>query len=278
MPPLVTFLSDFGADDEFVGVCHGVIAKRCPAARVIDVSHGVPRHDIHAGALMLRAAIGYLPAGVHLAIVDPGVGLEDTARAPGSSRRAVALAPSAGEHVLVGPDNGLLWLAAEQLGGVVEAADIGASPERLEPVSATFHGRDIFAPVAAALACGEPLEDVGESIDPAGLTTLELPHPYTRDGALHAHVLVIDRFGNLTLDASTGALSALGGARDARLEVRSDQRPTVGRYGTTFGEVPPGALVVHEDSRGMLALAVNRGSAAALLGVRAGDEVVLRPR
>ena len=143
--PLITFLSDYGPWDEFVGVCHAVIARRCPSARVIDLGHGVPRHDVRAGALALRAALRYTPAGVHLAVVDPGVGGE---------RRAVAARVALGQRILVGPDNGLLAVAAEELGGVVEAVDISDSPECLRPISATFHGRDVFAPVAAALADG----------------------------------------------------------------------------------------------------------------------------
>jgi S-adenosylmethionine hydrolase len=283
--PVITFLSDFGYEDEFVGVCHGVIAKRCPSARVIDVSHGVARHDVRAGALTLRAALAYLPAGVHLAIVDPGVGLDDASSAAAGARRAVAIEPAAGEHLLVGPDNGVLSLAAAQLGGVVGAADLGRSPERLEPVSATFHGRDIFAPVAAALACGKTLEEVGETIDADGLATLELPRAQTRDGALHTHVIALDHFGNVTLAATTEDLSGLGAQGGAELDVqRAAARPRdrAGRlpvrYARTFGEVPPGVLVLYEDSRNMLALAANRGSAAALLEVEPGDEVVLRTR
>jgi S-adenosylmethionine hydrolase len=283
--PVITFLSDFGYEDEFVGVCHGVIAKRCPSARVIDVSHGVARHDVRAGALTLRAALGYLPVGVHLAIVDPGVGLEDASSASAGARRAVAIELAAREHLLVGPDNGVLSLAAAQLGGVVRAADVGHSAERLEPVSATFHGRDVFAPVAAALACGMPLEEVGEMIDVDGLTTLALPRAQPRGGALHAQVIALDHFGNVTLAATTADLSALGAAGGGELEVqrapartRDRAHPLPVRYARTFGEVPQGALVLHEDSRNMLALAVNCGSAAALLAVAPGDEVVLRPR
>ena len=156
--PVITFLSDYGQCDEFVGVCHAVIARRCPRARIIDLVHGVPRHDIRAGALALRAALPYAPPGVHLAVGDPGVGGE---------RRAVALRVAQDERILVGPDNGLLTVAAEALGGVVEAVDIGDSPECLRPISATFHGRDVFAPVAAALADGVALAALGEPIEEA---------------------------------------------------------------------------------------------------------------
>src|SRR5436309_4487854 len=190
-PPVITFLSDYGVEDDFVGLCHAVIASICPQARVIDLSHGVARHDVRAGAIMLRGALPYLPVGVHLAVVDPDVGAE---------RRAVAVGCGDG-RVLVGPDNGLLWLAIEQSGGAVEAVDIARSRFRLEPVSATFHGRDIFRPVAAQLAAGAPFAEAGEPIDPARLVTLELPRPRLEDGVLVAHALYVDRFGNVQLDA-----------------------------------------------------------------------------
>ena len=160
----ITFLSDYGHDDDFVGVCHGVIARIAPEARVIDVTHGVARHDVRSGALILRRALPFFPPGVHLAVVDPQVGAE---------RRAVALRTAEEDRILVGPDNGLLALAARRFGGAIEAVDIGRSPLRLEPVSATFHGRDIFAPVAAHLAGGVALAAAGEPMDPDELVDIE---------------------------------------------------------------------------------------------------------
>src|SRR4029077_1301075 len=154
--PLITFLSDYGQLDEFAGVCHGVIARRCPAARVIDITHAIPPHDVRAGALVLADALPFMPAGVHLAVVDPGVGV-----AGAGARRAVALRTAEQRRLLVGPDNGLLMLAAERFAGVSEAVDGGTSRERLKPLSRTFHGRDVFAPVAAALAGGEAVEPKG---------------------------------------------------------------------------------------------------------------------
>src|SRR3954449_13015018 len=155
----VTFLSDYGLADEFVGVCHAVIARIAPEARVIDLSHGIPRHDVRSGALVLARALPYAPPGVHLAVVDPEVG---------ARRRAVALLTAEEERLLVGPDNGLLMPAAERFGGVLEAVEISTSPWRLEPVSATFHGRDLFAPVAARLAGGEALAAAGTPLAPPG--------------------------------------------------------------------------------------------------------------
>ena len=199
--PLITFLSDYGPWDEFVGVCHAVIARRCPRARVIDLGHGIARHDIRAGALALHAALRYCAPGVHLAVVDPGVG---------GARRAVAARVEEHGRILVGPDNGLLAVAAGSFGGVVEAVDIGDSPECLRPISATFHGRDVFAPVAAALADGASLENVGEPIAVGSLETLVLPRAHRHDGALIAHVLTTDVFGNVSLDATPELAAAAG--------------------------------------------------------------------
>src|SRR3954468_22776657 len=166
MPPVLTFLSDYGQDDDFVGVCHGVIARIAPDARVIDVTHGIPRHDVRTGALVLRRALPYFPAGVHLAVVDPEVGAE---------RRAVAVRTAEEGRILVGPDNGLLALAALRFGGAVEAVDLTRSRHRLEPTSATFHGRDVFSPAAAARVPGAPLAEAGEPMDPDDLRDLEMP-------------------------------------------------------------------------------------------------------
>src|SRR5947209_6051996 len=171
--PVITFLSDYGLADDFVGICHGVIASTCPQARVIDLTHGIARHDVRSAAIVLAEAIPYLPVGVHLAVVDPDVGAQ---------RRAVALR-TGDRRRFVGPDNGLLTLAAEAAGGIVEVVEIARSPFRLKPVSATFHGRDIFAPVAAALAGGATLAAAGEPADPAELVTITLPAPEIHGGA-----------------------------------------------------------------------------------------------
>jgi S-adenosyl-L-methionine hydrolase (adenosine-forming) len=269
---VVTFLSDYGHSDEFVGVCHGVIIRRCPAARVIDITHAIPRHDVRSGALVLRAALSYMPPGVHLAVVDPEVGAVGR-----RARRAVALRAAEQDRLLVGPDNGLLLLAAELMGGVAEAVDIGRSPERLEPVSATFHGRDIFAPVAGALAAAKPLAAVGEPLDVEQLRGLELPSAHVQDGALATHVLRADHFGNLILDASHSQIAAAGAQLGGALSVDVAGRVHPARYASTFADVAPGELLLYEDAQRMAALAVNRGSAAEQLGVGRDDELVVRP-
>ena len=266
--PIVTFLSDYGTWDEFVGVCHGVIARRCPRARIIDLGHGIARHDVRAGALALRAALPYTPAGVHLAVVDPGVG---------GGRRGVALRVAQEDRALVGPDNGLLALAVEDLGGAVAAVDLADSPELLLPLSATFHGRDVFAPVAAALADGATLESVVDPIDPAGLATLALPQPRLAEEGLIAHVLTTDVYGNTALDATVELAAAAGLSAGVELEVAARGGVTRALFARTFGDVAPGGLLAYGDSRGSLALAVNCGSAAAMLAIALDDEIALRP-
>jgi S-adenosylmethionine hydrolase len=266
--PVITFLSDYGLDDDFVGVCHGVMATICPDARVIDIAHGVPRHDIRAGAVIMRGALDYMPVGVHLAVVDPDVGAE---------RRAIAVR-TADDRVFVGPDNGLLSLAADAAGGIVEAADIGHSPFRLEPVSATFHGRDVFAPVAAHLAAGAALGETGEPRDPDQLVTLALPEPRREDGALIAHAVYVDRFGNVQLDAGHDELAGVGLKLGHRVELEVG---SWGRYQAvyvrTFADVDENELLVYEDAYRKLAVAVSRGNAAERLGLSVDDELWIRP-
>jgi len=262
---VVTFLSDYGLDDDFVGVCHGVIARIAPQVRVIDVTHGIGRHDVRAGALVLHRALPFMPPGVHLAVVDPEVGAQ---------RRAVALRCAGEERLLVGPDNGLLSLAAQRFGGVVEAADVSRSPLRLEPVSASFHGRDVFAPVAAHLADGSALlAEVGEPLDPAELVTLALPRARATGDGLVAHALHADRYGNVMLDAEHGDLAG-SGLRLGRAVTVNGLRAL---YATTVADVPPGGLLLYEDGYRILALAVNRGSALATLGLGLDDEVLIAP-
>jgi S-adenosyl-L-methionine hydrolase (adenosine-forming) len=266
--PVVTFLSDYGLEDDFVGVCHGVIATICPKARVIDITHGVRRHDVRSGAVILRGALPYMPVGVHLAVVDPDVG---------GQRRAIALR-LADDRVLVGPDNGLLLPAAESAGGVVEAVDIARSPFRLQPVSATFHGRDIFGPVAARIASGAPLADAGDPSDPDKLVKLELPRPRREDGVLVAHAVYVDRFGNVQLDAGHADLADSGLKLGHRVELRVGSGGSHSAiYVRTFADVGADELLVYEDAYRKLAVAVNHDSAAARLGLGIDDELRIKP-
>jgi S-adenosyl-L-methionine hydrolase (adenosine-forming) len=264
----ITFLSDYGLGDEFAGVCRAVIAGIAPGARVIDLTHGVRRHAIEEGAALLAKTLPYAPPGIHLAIVDPGVG---------SERRAVAVAVNRDERILVGPDNGLLHPAIERLGGAATAIDISLSRFRLEPVSATFHGRDVFAPVAAHLAAGAALQDCGEDLDPQVLIRLERPGARIEDGRVEAHVVYVDRYGNAVLDLGHAELPSTGLRLGHRLWVGAGGVTLDAVYSLTFGDVQAGQLILYEDSYRSLALAVNRGSAAEVLDLAPGDEVVLRP-
>jgi S-adenosylmethionine hydrolase len=262
---IVTLLTDYGTSDEFVGVCHGVIRRIAPEVAIVDITHGIPRHGVREGALTLRNSLPYMPAGVHVAVVDPQVGTE---------RRALALRCGDEGRVLVGPDNGLLSLAWEQFGGVVEAVDISRSPHRLEPLSATFHGRDVFAPVGAALAAGAPFSDAGEPVDPAELTALELPEPRRDGDAIVAHALTVDGYGNVALNVGHSDAMEAGIRLGGQVDVNGRGALVV----STFADVRAGELLLYEDAWRSLALAVNRGDAAALLGLKPDDEVRLSPR
>ena len=248
-------------------MCHGVIRRIAPEVPIVDVTHGIVRHGVRHGALVLAASLPYMPLGVHMAVVDPQVGTE---------RRAVALRCEDG-RLLVGPDNGVLSLAWERAGGVVEAVDVSRSPHRLEPVSATFHGRDLFAPVAAHLAAGADLADAGDPLDAAELTALTLPEPRLHDRAADAHALVVDGFGNVALNLEHQHLLAMGLVIGSRVVVRAAHLEREATFVSTFADVPAGELLIYEDAWGYVALAVNRGDAAAELAVEPDSELRIAP-
>jgi len=262
---VITFLTDFGLQDDFVGTCHGVMATIAPDARVIDVTHGVRPGHVLQGALVLANTLPYMPVGVHLAVVDPGVG---------SSRRALALRDRDG-RLYVGPDNGLLLVAADRFGGVAEAHELANAEYSLQPVSRTFHGRDLFAPAAAHLAGGVALGELGPPLDPDELVRLDLPEPEVGQNRIRTVAVVIDRFGNVALNLRREDVEDAELAAGTRVELvcRGDRFYAV--FARTFGDAPPGSLILYEDSYGSLALAVSRGSAAQLLGVEEGGEIVL---
>jgi S-adenosyl-L-methionine hydrolase (adenosine-forming) len=265
---IVTLLTDYGRDDDFVGVCHGVIRRIHPEAEIVDITHGIERYGVRQGALVLRNTLPYMPVGVHVAVVDPQVGTE---------RRAIGVCTGDG-RTLVGPDNGLLSLAWERCDGVERAVDITRSQHRLEPVSATFHGRDIFAPVAAHLAAGAELADAGDPLDPDTLARVALPEPRDEDGAVVAHALVIDHFGNVGLNVDHDRLAGTGITLGGRVEVEAEGERYLATYAQTFADVSPGELLVYQDAYRMLALAINRGDAAGTLRLGPDAEVRLRPQ
>jgi S-adenosyl-L-methionine hydrolase (adenosine-forming) len=265
----ITFLSDYGTTDEFAGVCRAVIARIAPEAHVIDLSHGIGRHDVGQGAVVLANALAYAPAGVHLAVVDPGVG---------TGRRPIAVASAEEGRLFVGPDNGLLSLALERFGGAAEAMDISASPARLEPVSATFHGRDLFAPVTAHLALGAPLAELGEPVEASSLVAVDRGDPVVEsDQRLEAEVGHVDAFGNLSLIATAADADDAGLEVGKPLLVRGPRRSDEAVYALTFADAEPGEVVLLVDSAYSLALAVNRGDASRQLDLSAGERVVLSP-
>jgi S-adenosyl-L-methionine hydrolase (adenosine-forming) len=266
-PRPITFLSDYGYEDEFAGVCRAVISQIVPGAPLIDLTHGIARQDVRGGAIALANALPSCPPGVHLAVVDPGVG---------SDRRAVAVAAADG-RLLVGPDNGLLSRALDRLGGALDAIELSRSPFRLEPVSATFHGRDLFAPVAAHLALGARLEEAGEQIDPASLTALHLPAPAISADEVVAHAIHRDGYGNVTLDLDTSMLADGPLRPGERLEVRAPDGRFEATWARTFADVAPADVLLFEDSSGALALAVSGGDAAGLMNLAPDGQVTLRP-
>ncbi len=264
MPPLITFLSDFGLADDFVGTCHGVIATIAPDARVLDITHGIRPGHVLQGALVLANTLPYMPPGVHLAVVDPGVG---------SGRRALAVQDGEG-RLHVGPDNGLLLPAVERFGGVVAAHELANRDFSLQPVSRTFHGRDLFSPAAAHLARGLDLSELGPPVDPEELVRLDIPEAEIGQNRIRATALVVDRFGNIALNLRREQLGAdLGAGARCELTCRGEHFFAV--FARTFADAPRGDLIVYEDSYGSLALAVSRGSAAELLRAEEGTEIVL---
>ena len=266
MPGFITFLTDFGLQDDFVGTCHGVIKRIAPDVQIIDLTHGVRPGKVLQGALTLANALPFMPAGVHLAVVDPGVG---------GGRRPLALRDAEG-RLHVGPDNGLLLPAVDRFGGVVDAHELANPAYALESVSRTFHGRDLFAPAAAHLALGVPLAELGPPIDPEELVRLELPEPEVGHARIGATVLGVDRFGNVALNLTREHLDEAGIVPGPRVELVSRGDRYFAVAARTFSDASPGDLVVYEDSYRNLAVAVTQGSAAALLGVEEGSALLIQ--
>jgi S-adenosylmethionine hydrolase len=230
---------------------------------VIDITHGIAPHNVLQGALVLASTLPFMPEGIHLAVVDPGVG---------SDRRAIALRGSDG-RLYVGPDNGLLAHAADKLGGVEEAVELANPAYRLDPVAHTFHGRDVFAPAAAHLAAGVDLNELGPSIAAADLVRIDVPAPSIGKRRIRATVLYVDRFGNVQLNLTREDLAQVGIEAGSKLEVEVGFERYYAVAARTFAEVKGGDIVLYEDSYWNISLAINRGSAAEMFGVGAGDEL-----
>ena len=262
----VSFLSDYGLRDEFVGIVKGVIADIAPHARVIDLTHEVPPFDVRAGSLALARCISYVPSGVVLAVVDPGVG---------TARRGIAVSVGGGRGVLIGPDNGLLSMGTALAGGADAAVVLNNPKYQLEAPGATFAGRDIFAPAAAHLCNGVALGELGDAIDPNLLLPGVVPLPRTEGDTVVAEVTWVDRYGNCQLNVGPDEVASLGSTISVGLTSPTGERSTRSApVVRTFADIGGGiGLVV--DSFGMLAICVDRGSAAAELSIAPGDAVTL---
>lgn len=269
-PAFVSLLTDFGLRDPSAAICRGVIAAIAPEAIVVDISHEVRKYAIRDGALLLWCALPYMPVGISVAVVDPGVG---------TARRPIAIRSGRGD-VLVGPDNGLLIPVLERLGGLAEARLLNNRDLWLATVSTSFHGRDIFSPVGAHLATGTPFDAVGPGIDPSGLERLPLPPVRVVPGGLETGVVYVDTFGNVKLAGLvsdlTAALGPLAAGDRLALEIGPRGRGVDLPWATAFGEQPVGTALVYEDSYGRACVAVNQGDAAATLGLAEDARVLVR--
>ena len=258
----VSFLSDFGLQDDFVGTCHGVIKRIAPQTQIIDVTHGIPAQQILQGALVLGSTLPYMPIGVHLAVVDPGVG---------GSRRALALLDEEGRF-FVGPDNGLLIPAADRAG--IAVAHELANPEyALETISRTFHGRDLFAPAAAHLSLGVAIEELGPPLDPDALVRLDLPQPELGPDKIAATVLYVDSFGNVALNVTREHIAEVGIVPGTQVELELGGERFFAVAARTFADARPGDIVLYEDSYRNMSVAISNGNAGEMLRARPGQSL-----
>jgi S-adenosyl-L-methionine hydrolase (adenosine-forming) len=260
----ISFLSDFGLTDDFVGTCHGVMRRIAPDVGIIDVTHGIAPQAVLQGALILRNTLRYLPSGVHLAVVDPGVG---------GTRRPLIIRDANGE-LFVGPDNGLLVPAAD-LTGIESAHELANPAYALEPVSRTFHGRDLFSPAAAYLALGVDPAELGPPLSPDALVRLDLPTPVVGSGVVDASVLYVDRFGNMQLNMTRDDLDRVGVVPGTRFELELAGERYYATAARTYADARPGEIVLYEDSYRNIAIAINRGSAAEMFAAQPGQHVFL---
>jgi S-adenosyl-L-methionine hydrolase (adenosine-forming) len=274
MRPVITFLTDFGPDAA-AAICRGVMLSIAPDAQIVDVSHSVKKYAIRDGAFLLWVSLPTMPVGVHVGVVDPGVG---------TVRRPIGIRTGRGD-VLIGPDNGLLPAAAERLGGIVEVRALENPAWMLPRVSTTFHGRDIFSPMGAHIAAGGAFSELGSSVDPASIVRLPFPEPTVRDGGLDTTVVYVDSFGNLRFagvpDDLTAAIGPLEPGRRLRVEFGSVNGSSsiveVVPWATTFGEVAFGNPLLYEDSFGELAYADNQSNVAARLSIGVDRPVRITP-
>ena len=257
----ISFLSDFGVSDEFVGVVHSVLRSIAPEVEVIDITHGVPPHDVRAGSLALARSVEYLCPGIVVAVVDPGVGTD---------RRRIAVEVGEGESVLIGPDNGLLAPAVAMVGGPKQVIELTNNNFHLTTSSTTFDGRDVFAPVAAHLANGVPLTELGDPIDPNSLMPAIIPVSYIEEEILFTEVLWIDQYGNIQLNIGIEDLP------EGQLQIKIGERTYPTNVVSAFDQIPEGGVGLIVDSAGLIAVASLRSSAALEFSVSTGDSIQIQ--
>jgi len=265
-PKFVSFLSDYGLQDEFAGVCKAVMLGLAPELTIVDISHDIPAHDVRAGALALVRAVQYLPEGIVLAVVDPGVGTE---------RRAIAVETESG--YFLGPDNGLLAPAVAMIGGAGRAVSLTNEDYHIVAPGPTFAGRDILAPAAGYLARGASLDELGEAIDPIGMMPGLVSLPSEEDGAIVGEVWWVDHFGNCQLNIDPAELQLHGAAVGGRVELRFGGSTRMARWVHTYADAKASELVMLVDSYGLVSLALDQRSAAQELGLRAGSGITVVP-
>lgn len=265
MQSIISFVSDFGMDDTWVGVCHAVIHRACPQAYVVDLAHQIPPFDIRKGAATAAAGVYQLPDAIHLVVVDPGVG---------GGRSDLCLITKSGTK-LVGPDNGVLLPAAWRAGGVERAYAIDAAKIDFKGPLATFHARDVLAPAAAALACGVSAESLGQPVDPTALVEAPFGRCRQEGASVLGEVLEADRFGSLRINIPAEQIAELGLAA-SRLEFLLGHNSLAVPFADTYAEVAEGESVALVDSSGWLTLAINMGDAADRFGVEPGAKVRVR--
>jgi S-adenosyl-L-methionine hydrolase (adenosine-forming) len=262
----ITFLSDFGLKDDFVGTCHGVMKRIAPEAEIIDITHGIPAQAVLQGALVLSNTIDYMPVGVHLAVVDPGVG---------GPRRSLVLRDGEG-RLFVGPDNGLLLPAASRA-GIMAAHELANPKYALETISRTFHARDLFAPAAAHLANGVPLEELGPPLAADALVDLDVPKPQLADGTAVATLLYVDSFGNIALNLTRDDVERIGVVSGSRVELEHAGERYYAVMARTFADARPGDVILYEDSYRNMSVAISRGNAARMLHASPGQVIRIAP-
>jgi S-adenosylmethionine hydrolase len=261
----ITFLSDFGLQDDFVGTCLGVMKRIAPDAQIVDITHGIEPQAVLQGALVLANTLPYMPEGVHLAVVDPGVG---------GDRRALALRDTTG-RLHVGPDNGLLVPAAEKLGGIAAAWELTNGDYMLQPVSRTFHGRDVFSPAAAHLAKGIDPAELGPEVESSSLVRLELPEPEVGEAMCRATVLYVDRFGNVQLNLSRQDIEHAGILPGRRVEVDLGFERYYATAARAFSDARAGDIILYEDAYENIAIAITDGNAAEMFSLRPGQGLAI---